>query len=107
MEPNSNPAGSEEYEVSVSRGFRHRHDRMFGFERTAQPDCAKGGGLRCWFIGGYVSGGGSRLVWKTSRLRSGSRRDVQTSSGKSTGTVDGFNRRTCMRGSSEHCAMGA
>ena len=52
MEPNSNPAGSEEYEGSVSRGFPHRHDRMFGFERTAQPDCAKGGGLRAGSLAG-------------------------------------------------------
>src|ERR1700761_6195513 len=105
MEIRSNPAGSEEYEVSVGPGFCPYDDRVFGFKGTAQPDCAKGGGLRCGFIGGYVLGGGSRLVWKTSRLCSGSRRDVQTGSRKSTGTVDGFNRRTCMRGSSEYCAM--
>ena len=51
MGRNSNPAGSEGYEVNVDRGCRPDHDRVFGFQRTAQPDCAKGGSLRRGSVG--------------------------------------------------------
>jgi hypothetical protein len=80
MKLRSNPAGSEEYEVSVTCGFRPDHGRVFGFQRTTQPDCAKGGGLRRGYVGGYVRSGGSGLVREASRLRRCSRRDVQTNS---------------------------
>ena len=50
MGQSSNPAGSEVYEVNLIRRRRPDHDRVFGFQRTAQPDCAKGGSLRSRFV---------------------------------------------------------
>ena len=106
MEIRSNPAGSEEYEVSGGPGFC---PTMIGCSVSKEPN--------------------SPIVQKAEACGAGSLADtslvaVQDWFGKhrdcavavdgmckpvreKAPAVDGFNRRTCMRGSSEHCAMGA
>jgi hypothetical protein len=90
MGRNSNPAGSEVYEALLVMRRRLNYGRVLGFEGTAEPHRAKGGGVWSGQLVGDIIRRGSGLVWQTPGLRRGDRWHVQARSGKSDRSVDRF-----------------
>ena len=107
MGQNSNPAGSEGMKSTL---IVVAVLTMIGCSVSKEPPSPivqKAEACGAGPLARHVRCGCSGLVWKTSRLRGGGGRDVQASSREGDGTVDRFHGRPRLRGSSEHCAMGA
>jgi len=102
MERRSNPAGTEVNEACIGRGGRLDYDRVLGFERTAEPNRAKGAVMWGRSVGERFHSGDSGLAWKASGMCRERGRNMQTGSGESYRSVDGFHGGSRLHGRTEY-----